>query len=200
MDDKKYWSIVASCCLAVFGLAVVSIISSMLSGYQIIGSIAGFLILLLAGHAMFDGNVRRVKIALASVCLLFSLSLFGCVLARTLVEEIPLQLVSFILILFSYETMTLIVEHRRLHMGTNISNNALTMMSWKIVQRRITWLVIVFSGCYVLTISAMYVGFYVRSIVSFLGDASVYLVAATVSLALLVTFREDLGITDNSAT
>ena len=181
------------------GLAVVTIIASMLSGYQIIGVIAGFVILVLAGHAMFNGNVGRVRIVLASTCLLFSLSLLDCILTRTLVEELPLQLLAFILILFSLETMTLIVEHRRLHMDTNISNNALTVMSWKIVQRRMTWRAIIFSGCYVLTICAIYVGFYLHSIVPFLGDASVYLVAATVSLALLVTFREDLAMRDHNS-
>jgi hypothetical protein len=198
LDDKRHWSILASCGLAVVGLAVVTIIASMLSGYQIIGVIAGFVILALAGHATFNGNVGMVRIVLAFTSLLFSLSLLGCILTRTLVEQLPLQLLAFILILFSFETMTLIVEHRRLHMGTNISNNALTVMSWKIVQRRMTWLAIVFSGCYVLTICAIYVGVYVHSIVPFLGDASVYLVAATVSLALLVTFREDLTMRDNS--
>ena len=191
MDDKRHWSILALFGLAVVSLAVVTIIASMSSGYQILGVIAGFVILALAGHAMFNGNVGRMRIALASTCLLFSLSLLGCILKKTLVEELPLLILAFIFILFSSETMTLIVKHYRLHVGTNILNNALSLMSWRIVQRRMAWLAIVFSGCYMLTICAIYVGLYVHSAVPFLGDASLYLVAATVSLALLVTFRED---------
>jgi hypothetical protein len=199
LDDKRHWSIVALCGLAVVSLAVVTIIACMPSGYQILGLITGFVILTLAGHAMFNGNVGRMRIALISTCLLFSLSLLGCILRKTVVEELPLLILAFIFILFSSETMTLIDKHCRLHVGTNILNNALTVVSWRIVQRRMAWLAIVFSGCYMLTIFAIYVGLYVHSVVPFLGDASVYLVVATVSLALLVTFREDLAMKEHKS-
>ena len=191
MDDRR-WSIFTSGGLAVVALAVVTIIASLPPGLHVIGVLVGIVLLILASHAVFNGNVGRVKIVLAFTCLLFSLSLLECIWNRTLMEDFPLQLLAFILTLFSLETMTLIVEHRKLHMSTNTSMNALTVASWKIVQRRMTWLSIIFSVSYMLTIGAIYIGLYIHSIVPFLGDASVYLVAATVSLALLVTFRDDL--------
>ena len=191
MDEKKRWTLFTLGSSTVIALTILAVVVSMPLYLQIVGGIVGSVSVVVWWYGMFEGDFRRLRISIVLTSFLFAVSLLDQIWAKTVVNAFPVQLLAFILILFNVETVPLITSHRRLHFGENLSRSEnLTRASWKIIRRKISTLVILFSGCYVLTITTIYVGFFVYSLAPILGDTSIYLIVVFVLLAFFITLRE----------
>jgi len=167
------------------------IVVSMPLYVQIAGGILGIVSVIVWGYGMFEGDLRRLRISLALTACLFALTLLEQIWTKTVISEFPVQFLAFNLILFNVEMIPLVTSHRRLHSGDSISRSGdLARASWKIIRRKISTLGILFSGCYVLTITTIYLGLFVYSFTPILGDTSIYLIVIFVLLALFITLRE----------
>lgn len=191
MDEKKRWVLFTLCSSAVIALTSLVLVVSTPLHIQIVGGIVGFVSVVVWSYGMFEGDFRRLRLSMVLTVFLFALSLLDQIWTGTVINEFPVQLLAFILILFNVEMVPLISSHRRLHFTESLSRSeSLTRASWKIIRRKLSTLGILFSGCYVLTITTIYVGLYVYSYAPIIGDTSIYLIVVFVLLALFITLRE----------
>lgn len=191
MDEKRRWALFALGSSALIALTIMAIIVLMPLYIQIIGGIVGSVSVVVWGYGMFEGDFRRLRIGIVFTAFLFSLSLLDQIWTKTVISEFPVQLLAFILILFNVEMMSLVTSHRRLHFGDSLGRSeSLARASWNIIRRKLSYLGILFSGCYVLTITTIYIGLFVYSFAPIMGDTSIYLIAVFVLLALFITLRE----------
>ena len=191
MDEKERWVMFTLSSSTLIALTTWIIVVSMPLYVQIAGGILGIVSVIVWGYGMFEGDLRRLRISLALTACLFALSLLEQIWTKTVISEFPVQFLAFNLILFNVEMIPLVTSHRRLHSGDNISRSEdLARVSWKIIRRKISTLGILFSGCYVLTITTIYLGLFVYSFTPILGDTSIYLIVIFVLLALFITLRE----------
>ena len=191
MDETRRWALFTLGSSGLIALTIFAIVVSLPLYIQITGAIIGAVSVVLWGGGMFEGDFRRLRISIVLTAFLFALSLLDQIWTRIGVNAFPTQLLAFILILFNVETVPLISSHRRLHFGDNLRRSEdLAIASWKIIRRKISSLGILFSGCYVLTITTTYIGLFFYSYAPIIGDTSIYLVAVFVLLALFITLRE----------
>ena len=191
MDETRRWSLFTLGSAGLIALTIFVIVMSLPPYLQITGAIIGIVSVVVWGYGMFEGDFRRLRISIVLAAFLFALSLLDQIWTRVVVNEFPTQLLAFVLILFNVETIPLVSSHRRLHFGNNLSRSEnLAKASWKIIRRKISTFGILFSGCYVLTITTIYIGFFVYSFAPIMGDTSIYLIAVFVLLALFITLRE----------
>ena len=191
MDEKKRWIIFTLSSSSIIALTTLAIVESMPLYIQIAGGIIGAVGVVLWCYGMFEGDLRRLRISMVLTAFLFALSMLAQIWTHAVINEFPVQLLAFTLILFNVEMIPLITSHRRLHFGDSLSRSeSLTRASWKIIRRKISSLGILFSGCYVLTITTIYVGLFVYSFAPIMGDTSIYLIAVFVLLAFFITLRE----------
>ena len=191
MDEKKHWFLFTLGSSGLTALTIFAIVVSLPLHIQIIGGIIGTMNVAVWGVGMFEGDIKRLRISIALTALLFTISLLDQIWTRVVVNEFPTQLLAFVLILFNVEMIPLVLSHRRLHFGNNLSRSEnLARASWKIIRRKISTFGMLFSGCYVLTITTIYIGGFVYSFAPIMGDTSIYLIAVFVLLALFITLRE----------
>jgi hypothetical protein len=191
LDEKKRWIIFTLGSSALITFTLLAIVASMPLYLQIAGGIVGTVSVVVWGYGMFEGDVKRLRLSMVLTAFLFALSMLDQIWTKAVISEFPVQLLGFILILFNVETIPLISSHRRLHFGDSLSRSEnLAKVSWKIIRRKLSSLGILFSGCYVLTITAIYLGLFVYSFAPIMGDTSIYLIAVFVLLALFITLRE----------
>jgi hypothetical protein len=191
LDETRRWIIFTLSSSGLIVLTILVIVGWMPLYLQIAGGIVGTVSVVVWGFGMFKGDLRRLRVSMMLTAFLFALSMLDQIWARAVINEFPIQLLAFILILFNVETIPLISSHRRLHFGDSLSRSEnLVKASWKIIRRKLSSLGILFSGCYVLTITTIYVGLFVYSFAPIMGDTSIYLIAVFVLLALFITLRE----------
>jgi len=191
LDEKKRWVLFTLGSSTLIALTSLTIVVSTPLYIQIVGGIVGSMSVVVWGYGMFEGDFTRLRISMVLTAFLFAVSLLDQIWTRTVVNEFPIQLLVFVLILFNAEMVPLVKSHRRLHFSESLSGSErLARASWKIIRRKIASLAILFSGCYVLTITTIYVGLFVYSFAPIIGDTSIYLIAVFVLLALFITLRE----------
>lgn len=191
MDEKKRWVLFTLGSSALTALTIMALIVLMPLYIQIIEGIVGSVSVAVWGYGMFEGDVRRLRISMLLTAFLFALSLLDQIWTTTVISDFPAQLLAFILILFNVEMIPLVTSHRRLHFGDSLGNSeSLARASWNIIRKKLSSLGILFSGCYVLTITTIYIGLFVYSFAPIMGDTSIYMIVVFVLLALFITLRE----------
>ena len=189
MNERKRWFIFTTAISGLFSLTITAIILSMQS-YLIIGGLIGSVSVLVWWYGVFEGDSRKLQIGILLASFLFAFSIVDRIITNTLISAFPIQLLAFNLFLFNVEMMSLVPAHHKLHREVTRSID-LAQRSWKIMQRKLSVLIILFSGCYVITISAIYLGGFIYTLFPIFGDTSIYLTVVFVSLALFVTLREE---------
>ena len=190
MDEKKRWALFTLGSSALIALTIMALIVLMPLYIQIIGGIVGSVSVFVWGYGMFEGDVTKLRISMVLTAFLFALSLLNQMWTKTVISDFPVQLLVFILILFNVEMMPLVTNHRRLHFDSVGRSESLARASWNIIGRKLSSLGILFSGCYVLTITTIYIGIFVYSFAPTIGDTSIYMITVFVLLALFITLRE----------
>jgi len=191
LDEKKRWGLFTLATSAVIALAITVLTVLMPLFIQSVGGIVGLVGVIIWVYGTLTGDVRKLRISVGLTALLFALSLLNQIWMKTVISDFPITLLAFLMILLSLEIVPLITGHRRLHFGDNLGRSEnLARVSWKIIGGKISSLGILFSGCYALTMTTIYLGMFIYSLSPIIGDTSIYLVAVFVLLALLVTLRE----------
>jgi hypothetical protein len=149
--------------------------------------------------AVSTGNLEWSRFSLLTEAVLFSISLVSDTWLKNVSTNIPILLLTFVMLLFGVEFLNLVLSHH-----VQISNwlpdrtlkaNAF-MLSKSIgeIQNRLTQFGIVFAACYVLTIAVLFTSEIVVPLVPILSDIGVYVVLTSVSLALLVILKENQAV------
>jgi len=116
------------------------------------------------------------------------------VASRTIVQALPGLLLAYVLILFSAEALALTRQHHVMYSKDKKGSQASSVMLQKSVEhmtRRTIRLGSIFGGCYVITLAVLFLGDVFVTALPALSDISLYIVAVSVSLALLLILRED---------
>jgi hypothetical protein len=152
--------------------------------------------LLCASLAVLKGRSTWAVGALLMEGALFSLSLISTAVSNLVPGNFPSLLFVFVMILFEVEMLRLLSRHYELFsMARTDSEFGLDPSILRRSLRRLLHSFasygVIFAACYALTICAVYVGSVAASYVSFLSDISLYVVATSVALALIIILREE---------
>ena len=179
--------------LVLTAFAIVSSYPTWLFSITVLGPIVVAVFSLLA---ISKGNPAWGKASLLTQAILFSISLISDTLVKAVSANLPVLLLTFVMLLFGVEFLTLILSrHRQVSNwlgGTEFESNALMVnKSLRDIREKLTRFGIIFAGCYVLTIGVLFLSEVVGSFASILSDIAVYVVLTSVSLALLIILKED---------
>ena len=117
-------------------------------------------------------------------------------LSKSITQNLFLLLLAFVILLYSFENLTMICEQGKLSSiqtlkyPNEISAFALEK-SMNRTLREVGRKGVIFASCYATTILAVYVGSVMASVSSFLTDISLYFLAVSASLALLLAIHEE---------
>jgi hypothetical protein len=136
-----------------------------------------------------------MRIVLFAEVLLFSMSLVAALFSPVIAGVFPVLLLTFVMILFSDRTLHLFASHGA-QFSTSVDRlidfNALAIeQSLTYLFRRLARNAVMFAGCYLLTIVVLLGGFDLSGVAPILSDASLYILIISISLALLVSMKED---------
>jgi hypothetical protein len=151
--------------------------------------------LMLGGWSVVRANRTLAWCTVVLEALLFVLSLTVQLAFESFRQTLPALLLSYVMILFSVEALDLIGKHSSAHsiqMYALEAPRGITMM-WKSAEHVFGMLMrlpILFGGGFILALVTMILGSYFASVSSVLSDISVYVVAVSISLALLLVLRE----------
>jgi hypothetical protein len=198
MINRYYSSWIALQGLAVFWLvltacAVALTYSSRLLFLALLGPVVVASLSLLA---VSTGKPEWGKFSLMAEAVLFSISLMSDTFSENVSAGMPVLLLTFIMLLFGAEFLNLVLTHHG-QMSNWLSDNALkanaSMMNKSIraIQARLTQFGMVFAACYLLTIGVLFSSEMISSLAPVLSDIGVYVVLASVSLALIVILKDD---------
>jgi hypothetical protein len=158
-----------------------------------IGAVGG---LALGMGAVLINDLRLAKLSSLATFFTFLSVLLLHALAKSITQYIFLLLLAFVILLYSFENLTMVCEQGKLSSiqtlkyQSEISAFALERAMNRTL-REVGRKGVIFASCYAATVLAVYVGSVVASISSFLTDTSLYFLAVSASLALLLTMHEE---------
>lgn len=180
------WLVITAC-------AIASTYPAKLFSLTILGPIV---VALFSVLAVSNGNPSWGRASHLAQAFLFSISLVSETSLKTLSANLPILLLTFVMLLFGVEFLTLVLSHHRQVSDwlreTGLESNAF-MMSKSIgdIQGRLAHFGIIFAAGYLLSVSVLFVSEVVAPLAPILSDIGVYLVLTSVSLALLIILKED---------
>jgi len=159
-----------------------------------IGAFATIIGTLFAGWSIAKGDVWWGKAALVVGGTVLGAAIVLELVAGSILSAIPALLFTYVILLFSAEGFALVDDHygtqSKMDRNTNFSYSMLKS-SLEHVTRKSLRLALVFGGCFVISLAAISTGDAFATVAPGLADLSIYIVAVSVSLALLLTFHED---------
>jgi hypothetical protein len=146
--------------------------------------------------AISKGHPAWGKASLLTQAILFSILLVSDTLMKAVSTNLPILLLTFVMLLFGVEFLTLVLSRHRqvsnwLEDTESESSSLMVNKSLRDIHQKLARFGIIFAGCYVLTIGVLFLSEVVASFVSVLSDIAVYVVLTSVSLALLIILKED---------
>jgi hypothetical protein len=152
--------------------------------------------LLCASLGVLKGRWAWAVAALLADGALFASALISSATSNQVVVNFPDLLFVFVMILFEVEVLQLLSQRYELfsaaRRNSDFGQAALILRrSLKEVGRGLARFGVIFGACYALTICVVYAGSILASYVPFPSDISLYIVAASVALALIVVLREE---------
>jgi len=146
--------------------------------------------------ALFRTGEMWGRAALIALALLFSLSITFQLALGSILTTLPLLLLGYLMILFFVEAFDALSKHSQMHSREMLQLQASRAIpaiekSLQHVLRKMARLGLMLGACYLLTLTAVSLGSYLASFSSLAPDTSIYIVAVSVSLALLLILREE---------
>jgi hypothetical protein len=157
----------------------------------IFGSCLGVLI---AGWALLRGDRWWANAALVAGGLTMGISILLQLLYGAILQALPGLLLAYVMLLFSAEGFALVSGHYGIQSKYNQnlqSSLAMVEESLEHLTRKSSRLAALFGGCFVVSLAAISAGDVLVGTVPVLSDLSIYIVAVSVSLALLLILREE---------
>jgi hypothetical protein len=146
--------------------------------------------------ALVKCDVTWSRITLLAQSILFAITLLSAISTGGLAEEVPILLLAFVMILGTEQALSLIPNY-----GAQFSlsksapvtsfNMPTLQLSLDRLYRRLTWDGIIFGAAYLLSLTVASMGSLLSSVAPTLSDISVYVIVASISLAILIVLREE---------
>ena len=190
------WNLARILVAALVLLAFISLVASFPQGLMLPASLASGLGMLLGGWSILKTSQTLARCALIVEALIMSLSLLVQLAFGSVLQALPSLLLTYVMILFSAEALDLIWKHSSAHSRRMYALQAsytitATQKSLEHIFGKLRRLPLLFGAGFILALVAATLGNYFASISSVLSDISVYIVAVSISLALLLVLRED---------
>ena len=173
-------------------LILIAIIPAQLGALRIPALLVGIIVSALVAvkcTGMWARIVLSSQVSLFLVPLLSSLFVRGAVV-------LPALILAFVMILLSDHMTNLISTYRR--QFSAIDEKVVLDFNWPVLERSLTYLYrrlalngTVFAVCYLVTIVALLSGLDFSGFAPILSDVSFYILVISISLALLITMKED---------
>ena len=159
---------------------------------RIVAVSAGLLFSMLAS---FRSSILWCRIALLTEGIFFAASLVAAIFSSTIAVVVPLLLLAFVMILFTDRTLKQVANYQ---LQFSDLNDELFEFNAPVIERSLTDLYrrvaengVIFAGCYLLTILMLLGVFDLSRVAPILSDASLYILVVSISLALLVSTKEE---------
>ena len=151
--------------------------------------------MILSALVIIKCNVLWARIALISQLALFSVPLLSSLFLQV-PGVLPALILAFVMILLSDHTANLVSKYQR--QFSTMDEKVILDFNWPILGRSFKFLYrrlalngAVFAVCYLVTIGALLSGLDFSGFAPILSDVSLYILVISISLALLVTMKED---------
>jgi hypothetical protein len=174
-------------------LIIVAMFPTELDVFRFPALVAGVVVSALVA---FECSVIWGRISLILEISLFSLPMISALFASEISEILPALILGFVMILFSDHMVNLIADYGRQFstMGEKMLldfNAPILTKSLKSLYRKLARNGAIFAGCYLITILALLSGIDLSHLTPILSDVSLYILVISISLAFLVTIKED---------
>ena len=137
----------------------------------------------LATAATLKGRSAWAAFSLLDALLLFFVLLISQAISGTIGQYLPITLLQFVMVLFAIELLT--------EAAASAEKESLLKRSARETIRHISRACLLFASCYLVSLGILYIGAFSARPGLLLADISLYIVVVSVSLALLLLFRED---------
>lgn len=190
------WNAIRASSLAFLLTTFIVLVGTLPVGLGIVAALLSGLGLLFGAWSLLRGERIWARAALSVMGLMFVVSLLIRVVSNGILQSIPQLLLAYVMMLFETETLGLVCKHYPTqvigqHTLSLTSDQTAFRKSLDHMFRSFPRLALVFGSCYLLAIAAIYLGDLFVPVFPVLSDISLYIVAVSVSLALLLILREE---------
>ena len=188
------WNLVRSALFFIVVLTFFVLPGTLPTDLILIAAFGSGLGILFGGWSLFKGDWFWGRAALLVGGVMLIASMLIQIVARAILEALPGLLLAYLMLIFSAEAFDLTRQHYGLYPKNFKGPQASYVMLQKSMEHmthKIIRLGLIFGGCYVIALTIISVGDAFVTALPVLSDISIYIVAVSVSLALLLILRED---------
>jgi len=194
LDTK--WKILRASVLALQLLTFTLVVATFPDGLRLPIALFSGLAILLGAGSLIKLDVLWARLALVVWAASFTVSLAVQLAFGSILLALPQLLLTYVMILFSVESLALVLQHSSAHSREMYALQAsqavpVIQKSQEHLLRKFTRLGLLFGACYLLALGAVFAGGFFASLSTFVSDISIYVVAVSVALALLLVLREE---------
>lgn len=189
-----HWNIIRSALLALIVFTFLGLAATFPTNLIVIAAFGSGWGILFGAWALLKGDWLWSRAAIFVGGVMLTVAVFVQIASRAILQALPGLLLAYVLMLFSAEAFSLTRQHHVMYSKEEKELQASSAMLQKSIEhmtRKIMRLGSTFGGCYVITLAVLFLGDAFVTALPVLSDFSLYIVAVSVSLALLLTFRED---------
>ena len=189
-----HWNIIRSALFALIVFTFLGLAATFPTNLIVIAAFGSGWGILFGAWALLKGDWLWSKAAILVGGVMLSVAVLIQIASKTILQALPGLLLAYVLILFSAEALALTRQHHPMYSKDKKGSQASSVMLQKSVEhmtRKIIRLGSIFGGCYVITLAVLFLGDVFVTALPVLSDISLYIVAVSVSLALLLILRED---------
>jgi hypothetical protein len=190
----RRWDIIRSALFAIIVVTFLGLAATFSTNLILIAAFGSGWGILFGAWALLKGDWLWSRAAILIGGVMLSVAVLIQVASRTIVQALPGLLLAYVLILFSAEALALTRQHQAMYSKDKKGPQASSVMLQKSVEhmtRKIIRLGSIFGGCYVITLAVLVLGDVFVTALPSLSDISLYIVAVSISLALLLILGED---------
>lgn len=188
------WNLVRSALFVFVVLAFFELAATFPSDLILIAVFGSGVGILFGGWSLLRGDWFWGRAALLVGGVMLIASLLIQIVSRAILQALPGLLLAYVMLIFSAEVLDLTHQNYDMYVK-NLQgpqgSYAMLQKSMEHATRKIVRLGLIIGGCYVIALTVISVGDTFVTALPLLSDISVYIVAVSISLALLLILRED---------
>jgi hypothetical protein len=193
---KTHWNLVRVFPLLLLSLVFALLLATFPAALMLLVSAISGLGLLIGSWSILKANRMWAQGALITSSFLFIVAIMVRLTLGSILQALPSLLLAYVMLLFSVEAFDLVWKH-----AVTYSREMFALQSSRVIPvvqkslehifRRLRNLGLMFGACYLVALGALSLGDLFASISPVLSDVSIYIVAVSIALALLLILRED---------
>jgi hypothetical protein len=193
---KTHWNLVRVFPLLLLSLVFALLLATFPAALMLLVSAISGLGLLIGSWSILKANRMWAQGALITSSFLFIVAIMVRLTLGSILQALPSLLLAYVMLLFSVEAFDLVWKH-----AVTYSREMFALQPSRVIPvvqkslehifRRLRNLGLMFGACYLVALGALSLGDLFASISPVLSDVSIYIVAVSIALALLLILRED---------